>query len=87
MDLAAVEVCSVNLGEHERRLAARLAETLEVPPLACSDAHMIQDVGRFATVFEDPIRSIRDLTKALEKGRFRPFGGLEEEERSVELQR
>lgn len=72
MPLDAVEVRSVNLKEHEQRLAMNLAESAMLPPVACSDAHRLEDVGRYATEFFDPIQSIDDLKAALKRGRFRP---------------
>jgi predicted metal-dependent phosphoesterase TrpH len=72
MPLDAVEVRSVNLKEHEQRLAMDLAENAMLPPVTCSDAHRLEDVGRYATEFFDPIQSIDDLKAALKRGRFRP---------------
>jgi len=70
----AIEVCSVNLKEHEQRLAAQLAKDLGIKPVAASDAHQIRDVGRYATDFDDPIRTMKDLQESLRRGRFRPAG-------------
>jgi len=71
LSLAALEVCSVNLQPHERRLAAKLAEAIGARPVACSDAHNLQDVGRFATEFDMVIHNVSDLRTALTHGRFR----------------
>ncbi|MDZ4860850.1 MAG: PHP domain-containing protein [Candidatus Hydrogenedentes bacterium] len=68
--LAALEVASVNLKPHEQRLARRLAESIKKPMVACSDAHDLQNVGRYATEFPDLILGIRDLQAALLNGRF-----------------
>ena len=76
MPLDAVEVRSVNLEDHEQRLAAILAKNAELPPITCSDAHRIEDVGAYATEFLDPLTSIKDLKEALGNGRFRPAGAL-----------
>ncbi|GMV95298.1 MAG: hypothetical protein AMXMBFR82_50760 [Candidatus Hydrogenedentota bacterium] len=70
LPLAAMEVASVNLKEHEQRLARSLSETLKLPATASSDAHDLRDVGRYATVFEDLILSSADLQRALRNGRF-----------------
>lgn len=74
MPLEGIEVQSVNLETHEQRLAYNLAKQLGVPPTASSDAHRIEDVGRYATEFYDPIQSMEDLKETLKKGRFRPVG-------------
>lgn len=76
MPLDAVEVRSVNLKDHEQRLAAVLAKNAGLPPVTCSDAHRIEDVGAYATEFLDPLTSIADLKEALKNGRFRPAGAL-----------
>lgn len=68
----AIEVQSVNLKEHEQRLAMQLAENTNLPPTAASDAHRIEDVGRYATEFNDPIQTMADLQECLKRGRFRP---------------
>lgn len=70
LPLAAMEVASVNLKEHEQRLARSLSETLKIPATASSDAHDLRDVGRYATVFEDLILNSADLQRALRNGRF-----------------
>jgi hypothetical protein len=68
--LVAMEVASVNLKEHEQRLARSISETLGIPASAGSDAHDLRDVGRYATEFEDLILSSADLQRALRHGRF-----------------
>jgi hypothetical protein len=76
MSFEALEVQSTNLKGNEQRLAIRLAESLKKPVVACSDAHRIEDVGAYATAFEDPIYSRSDLLAALKSGRFRPIQAL-----------
>lgn len=68
----AIEVASVNLQEHEQRLAAQLAANIGLRPLAASDAHRVADVGKYATEFLDPLHSVADLRNAIKNGRFRP---------------
>ena len=72
LPLQAMEVRSVNLKDHEQRLAIKLAKNVELPPVTCSDAHRIEDVGAYATAFLDPIQSVADLCAALKAGRFCP---------------
>ncbi len=76
MPLDALEVRSVNLKDHEQRLAAILAKNASIPPVTCSDAHRLKDVGAYATEFLDPLTSMTDLKDALGTGRFRPAGAL-----------
>ncbi|MCX5757677.1 MAG: hypothetical protein NTU83_04065, partial [Candidatus Hydrogenedentes bacterium] len=74
MPVNAIEVQSVNLKEHEQRLASQLAQTAKLRPIAASDAHQLADVGRYATEFDPPVRSMTDLHDALLRGTFRPAG-------------
>lgn len=74
LPLDAMEVQSVNLKEHEQRLALSLSESVGIAPVTCSDAHRLDDVGRYATEFLDPIRTIADFRDALKDGRFRAVG-------------
>lgn len=70
----AIEIQSSNLRDHEYRLAARLAQDTGLRPVATSDAHLLKDVGCYATEFDDPIQSMPDLLESLRCGRFRPVG-------------
>ena len=70
LPLAALEVASVNLEVHEQRLARRLAESLQKPMVASSDAHDLAAVGTYATEFPDLILGMADLQGALQRGRF-----------------
>ena len=72
LGLDAIETASVNLQEHEQRLAAQLAITTSLRPVNASDAHRLVDVGRYGTEFADPIHTIKDLRDAIQRGRFRP---------------
>lgn len=70
LPVAAMEVASVNLKEHEQRLARNIAQTLKIPAMASSDAHDLVNVGRYATEFEDLVLNMPDLQEALRHGRF-----------------
>lgn len=70
LPLAAIEVCSVNLDNRERHLARKLSESLSLQQVANSDAHDADDIGRYATEFDDLITSMEDLQAALLRGRF-----------------
>ena len=71
LPLVAIEVCSVNLQTHEQRLAMKIAEGTGIAAVAASDAHRLDEVGRYATVFEDAIQSMAELQNGLKNGRFR----------------
>ncbi len=71
LPLTALEVHSVNMQEHEQRLAASLARSLKLPSVANSDAHNLAHVGAYFTEFERPVRSIKELQPALQHGKFR----------------
>ncbi len=77
LPMVAFEVCSGNMQEHERRLAETLAKSLGFRGVACSDAHQLADVGRYATEFEVAINSYSDLQAALAHGRFRIPDGVQ----------
>lgn len=73
MPFEALEVKSVNLAAHEQRLAEKLARDLGRAMTTSSDAHRLEDVGRYATEFLDPIQGIADLHNSLRHGTFRPY--------------
>lgn len=73
MPFEALEVKSVNLAAHEQRLAEKLANDLGRAKTASSDAHRIEDVGRYATEFQEPIQCMADLRNSLRRGTFRPY--------------
>ena len=73
MPFEALEVKSVNLASHEQRLAEKLANDLGRMKTASSDAHRLEDVGRYATEFQEPIQSMADLRNSLRRGTFRPY--------------
>lgn len=70
LPLTAIETCSMRLEPHERRLASKIAEAAKLRETAASDAHVLQEVGRYATMFLDPIGTIFELRDALLRGRF-----------------
>ena len=73
MPFEALEVKSVNLASHEQRLAIKLAQDLGRAMTTASDAHRLEDVGRYATEFQVPIQSMADLHNSLRHGTFRPY--------------
>ncbi|HOE67173.1 MAG TPA: PHP domain-containing protein [Candidatus Hydrogenedentes bacterium] len=75
LPVAAIETHSVNLQEHEQRLAVSLASAIDKPSIAASDAHLIQHVGVYVTEFAMPIQTLADMQGELIQGRFQPSGG------------
>jgi len=74
LGIDAVEVASVNLRDHEQRLAMRIATAAELPNFVSSDAHRLPAVGRYAMEFQVPVRSIDDIVRALAARQFQPIG-------------
>lgn len=72
LPLVAIEACSVNLQPHEQSLAFNLAKNINMRTISASDAHRLQDVGRYATEFSVRVRSMTNLIAALQNGKFRP---------------
>ena len=72
MPLDGLEVASVNLQSHEQRLARNLAADLGLRPTSASDAHRLEDVGRYALEFDAVIRCMADFCGAVRAGCFRP---------------
>ena len=72
LPLDALEVSSMNLRLCEQKLAMELAAELDFRPVASSDAHQINNVGCYATEFDDPICSMENLQEAFRHGKFRP---------------
>jgi len=72
MPFHAVEIKSCNLDESEQARGLQLSEYIKCPATASSDAHVIGDVGRYATEFPLPIRSMPEFVRAIKSGIFRP---------------
>ena len=71
LPLSAMEVQSCNLNTNEQRLGMKLSSQLGLPGTASSDAHRLEDVGKYWTEFSVPIQTMDDFKKALESGSFR----------------
>lgn len=72
MPMEGVEVASTNTDRAGSRMANELARVGGFHRIACSDAHCVENIGRYYTVIEDPVRSERDLVRALRARRCRP---------------
>lgn len=73
MPFDALEVRSVNLAADEQRQAEQLARNLGRRMTTSSDAHRLEDVGRYATAFQEPVGCMADLQKSLRHGTFWPY--------------
>lgn len=67
-----VEVLNGGTSDLENYFALRVAGVLGFRGVACSDAHSTHGVGRFATVFERPIRTAPDLAASIRERSFYP---------------
>jgi len=66
----AVEVRNGTLSDEENGMAEEVAARLGLPGTAGSDAHRLQDLGRWVTVFEHEVRDERELVREIRAGRF-----------------
>ena len=66
----AIEIGNGKLSDDENDMARKVAEKLGLPGTGGSDAHRIDEVGRWVTVFEKDIRTEQELLKELRAGRF-----------------
>jgi hypothetical protein len=67
----AVEVGNGKLSPEENDMARKVAEKLGLPGTGGSDAHRVDEVGTWVTVFEKEIESEIELVQELHAGRFR----------------
>jgi predicted metal-dependent phosphoesterase TrpH len=68
----AVEVMNGKVTKKENEFASKVASGLGLPATGGSDAHEVAEVGRYATHFDDIIKSEQDLVNALKEGRYSP---------------
>ena len=66
----AIEVGNGKLTSDENDMARKASEKLGLPGTGCSDAHRIDEVGKWLTVFEKKIGNERELIQELHAGRF-----------------
>ena len=67
----AVEVVNGRGSQAENRFAGDLARAAGLSGLAGSDAHRPGEAGSCVTEFEQPVRCVEDLIRALKSGGFR----------------
>jgi hypothetical protein len=70
LPLAAMEVQSCNLNINEQRLGVKLSNQLGLPPTASSDAHKLDNVGKYFSEFTTTIQGMDDFKNALKTGQF-----------------
>ena len=68
----AVEVLNGRGSPVENLFSQDIAQRLNIPGIAASDAHDIKDIGRCATLFERRVSSLEELITELKAGRFAP---------------
>lgn len=68
----AVEAWNYRATVEQNELAARCARIRGLPIVAGSDSHAPEDMGRYATAFEDDIASTDQLASAIRAGRCEP---------------
>ncbi len=67
----AVEVGNGKLSPEENDMARKVAEKLGLPGTGGSDAHRVDEIGTWVTVFEKEIESEIELVQELHAGRFK----------------
>jgi predicted metal-dependent phosphoesterase TrpH len=66
----AIEVGNGKLSPDENEMARKVAEKLGLPGTGGSDAHRVDEIGKWVTVFEKEIQNERELVQELHAGRF-----------------
>jgi len=66
----AIEVGNGKLSPDENDMARKVSEKLELPGTGGSDAHRVDEVGKWLTVFEKEIQDENQLVAELHAGRF-----------------
>lgn len=66
----AIEIGNGKLSDDENDMARNVAEKLGLPGTGGSDAHRVDEVGRWVTVFEREVRTEQELLEELRAGRF-----------------
>jgi len=67
----ALEVGNGKLSPDENDMARKVAEKLDLPGTGGSDAHRVDEIGKWVTVFEKEIQDENQLVEELHAGRFR----------------
>ncbi|MBW1867236.1 MAG: PHP domain-containing protein [Deltaproteobacteria bacterium] len=67
-----IEIMNGKVTEKENHFAAQVAAGLGLPITGGSDAHEVEEVGKYATCFPGVIRDEKDLLAALKTGTYSP---------------
>ena len=67
----AVEIGNGKLSPEENEMARKVAEKLGLPGTGGSDAHRVDEIATWVTVFEKTIEDENELLQELHAGRFR----------------
>lgn len=68
----AVEVLNGKVTKEENEFALKVARGLGLPITGGSDAHEVEEIGKYATHFPGVIKNEQDLLAALKKGEYSP---------------
>jgi predicted metal-dependent phosphoesterase TrpH len=71
----AIEIGNGKLADDENDMARKVAQKLGLPGTGGSDAHRVDEVGNWLTVFEKDIQNERELVEELRAGRFTAMKG------------
>ncbi|MBU2647635.1 PHP domain-containing protein [bacterium] len=71
----AVEIRNGKVSPQDNEMAQKVAEKLGLPGTGGSDAHNLDDIGTFITLFEQTIEDDRQLVEALRTGCFTVASG------------
>jgi predicted metal-dependent phosphoesterase TrpH len=66
----AIEIGNGKLSADENDMARKVAKKLDLPGTGGSDAHRIDEIGTWVTVFENDIQNEIELVRELRAGRF-----------------
>lgn len=66
-----IEVCNGGSVDRENKLAIEACDALGLAPTGGSDAHSDLGIGCYATRFDDPVQTEKDVITALKQGRCR----------------
>jgi len=66
----AIEIRNGKVTDNDNEMAEKVAEKLKMPGTGGSDAHALEDIGRFITIFESNISNEKELVEALHSGAY-----------------
>jgi hypothetical protein len=66
--LSGIEAFNGSTPHHHNMSAYHLAKELKIPTFGASDAHILEKVGQYATIFPNGIRDTKDFIEAVKDG-------------------